>query len=114
MILIADDNREMRETLKDILREFDPYFCECSNGNEVVELYRTHHPDWVLMDVMMPFIDGIAATRRIKDLFPDARILIVTNYNDPLLRHEAKQAGAVGFVLKDDLSVLATIMGQFS
>lgn len=110
MILIADDNRQMRQTLKDILRELDPLFCECGTGREAIELYRIHHPDWVLMDVKMPEMDGITATRLIMESFPLARILIVSNYSDAQLQRDAAAAGASRFVLKDDLSQLLAII----
>lgn len=106
MILIADDNRQMCETLRDLLIGHDPDCRVCDNGRDAVRLYRRHRPSWVVMDVRMDGVDGIAATREITGEFPDARIIIVTNYNDPLLRRQAAEAGAVGFVLKDDLSGL--------
>ena len=112
MILIAVDNPEMRRTLKEMLREIDTQFCECENGRQAVELYPVCKPDWVLMDVKMPEMGGIEATRVIKGSFPGARILIVTNYDDPLLRQEATSAGAAGFVLKDDLSVLESFIAK--
>ncbi len=76
-----------------------------------LEMYRTHHPDWVLMDVRMPEVDGITATHRIKDAFPDARIIMVSGHNDPLLQKQAHEAGAIAYVLKDDLSQLLNIIG---
>jgi CheY-like chemotaxis protein len=110
MILIVDDNRRMRETLRDLLSGYDPDCRECESGREAVDLYRRHRPAWVVMDVKMGGMDGIAATREIVGEFPGARIIIVTNYDDPLLRQQAGEAGAAGFVLKDDLSVLHRII----
>jgi CheY-like chemotaxis protein len=114
MILIADDSSEMRKALKDILQELNESVYECSDGVEAVEMYGRVHPKWVLMDVKMPVMDGIAATRKIKLKFPNARVVIVTNYDDPILRQEAKEAGAIAFIKKDDLSVLETILRKQS
>jgi CheY-like chemotaxis protein len=110
MILIADDNPRMRETIKMMLVDAGPDFIECADGAEVLALYRKHKPDWVLMDIRMGAMDGIAATREVTSAFPNARIIIVTNYNDSFLRAEAEEAGAVGYVLKDDLSELVQVI----
>jgi DNA-binding NarL/FixJ family response regulator len=73
-------------------------------------LYDEQRPDWVLMDIELGEVSGIAATRRIKADYPDARIIIVTDYNDNHLRLAAKAAGACGYVLKEDLSVLKQML----
>lgn len=106
MILIADDGSRMRETIKMMLVDADSDFIECADGAEVLALYRKHEPEWVLMDIQMGTMDGIAATREVTSAFPNARVIIVTNYNDSSLRSEAEEAGAVGYVLKDNLSQL--------
>ena len=106
MILIVDDNEGMRGAIRSMLHEIDSEFCECDDGSKALEMYRAHRPHWVLMDVRMREVDGISATKQIKSLFPGARIIIVTEYDDPYLRKEAKEAGAIAFVRKDDLSAL--------
>jgi CheY-like chemotaxis protein len=112
MILIADDNPQIRQTIKDVLNNVSAQFYECSDGSKALELYRRHRPHWVLMDIKMPGMDGITATRMIRKSFPEARIVIVTNYDDLMLRKDAQDAGAMGFVTKDDLSVLQTMVSQ--
>ena len=112
MILIADDSPRMRETIRMMLVDTGLDFVECADGTEVLELYREHKPDWVLMDIRMGTMDGIAATREVTSAFPSARVIIVTNYNDVFLRAEAEEAGAVGYVLKDDLSQLLSFIHQ--
>jgi len=79
-------------------------FCECGDGSDVVQMYARHSPDWVLMDIAMPHVDGITATRSLKVSYPAARILIVTEHNDADLRAEAMRAGADGFVSKENLA----------
>jgi CheY-like chemotaxis protein len=110
LILIVDDNAGMRQTVKATLMDLDSAFCECDDGSKALEMYRKYSPDWVLMDVRMPGVDGITATRLIKEAFPDARILMVSGYNDPFLKKQAQNAGAIAYVLKDDLSQLLNII----
>jgi len=112
MMLIVDDNTQMRQAIKDVLHNIGAEFCECPDGARALEMYRRFRPQWVLMDIKMPGIDGIKATRMIKQSFPEARIVIVTNYDDLMIRKDAQDAGAVGFVTKDDLSVLRTLVSN--
>jgi CheY-like chemotaxis protein len=104
--LIVEDNAAMRATIRSMLYGVESDFCECSDGKDALEMYRSCLPRIVLMDVRMKHLDGITATRQILASFPDARVIIVTEYDDPALRKEAQEAGAVAFVRKDDLSNL--------
>lgn len=110
MILIADDNASMRRTIRSMLADVTDEFVECGDGQAAVDLYSRHHPAWVLMDIRMQPMDGITATRALIAAHPSARIIIVTNYDDPQLRSDARGAGACGYVLKDDLSELLDII----
>src|ERR671920_292504 len=74
---------------------------EAVNGRHALELCRQLHPDLVLMDVRMPEIDGLSATRAIKEELPNISVLIVTTYDDPDYLFEAVGAGAAGYVLKN-------------
>jgi len=74
---------------------------EAANGREAVELCRSLRPELVLMDVRMPEMDGLTATRMIKEEFSITSVLVVTTYDDPDYLLEAIEAGAAGFVLKD-------------
>jgi CheY-like chemotaxis protein len=107
--LIVEDNAAMRATIRSVLQEFESEFCECSDGKDALEMYRMFRPRWVLMDVRMNELDGIAAIKQIRAAFPEARVVIVTGYDDPALRREAQEAGAVAFVRKDDLSDLLAL-----
>lgn len=80
--------------------------CECDDGIDALGCYKQFLPDWVLMDWEMKQMDGLAATKLIIGDFPDAKILLVTQFNDLELRAAAAEAGARGFVLKDELSAL--------
>lgn len=110
MILIVDDNAKMRGAIKMVIGKAAGDAMECENGAEAVRLYREHHPEWVLIDIRMDEMDGITATRRIVAENPNARIIIVTNYDDADFRRDAAEAGAFAYVTKDDLSLLNRII----
>ena len=78
-------------------------FVECSDGREAADAYREHQPDWVLMDIQMPEVDGLTATRQLTSAFSEARVLIVTQFEGQHLRAAAHRAGARGYVLKENL-----------
>ena len=105
-LLIVDDNSEMRDLIKQALSGIGAEFAECEDGDEVVAAYAAHgftSEDRVLMDLQMPRVSGLEATRRIRAAFPDAQIIIVTQFNDAHWRAAAAQAGACGYVLKENL-----------
>lgn len=109
-ILIIDDNRNFRCLVRDYLpAAYDEIF-ECDNGKKAIELYRRHQPNWVLMDWEMPEMDGVSAIRRIVSQYPQARICMVTAFDEKELRGEAIRAGASSFVLKDNLFELEDVL----
>ena len=109
--LIVDDNAKMRLLIRSIVRKVSDDVVECSDGSEALPAYIAHPPDWVLMDVEMPGMDGLRATRAITEQFPDARIIIVTQHTDAATREAAKAAGATGFVSKDNRSECGRVFG---
>lgn len=104
--LLADDNAAVRKMTKDVLASSHNSFFECSNGEEAVKIYTRYKPDWVIMDIEMDKLDGIAATRKIIKIFPDANIVMLTQYNDPHLKKAALDAGAEAYLLKEDMTQL--------
>lgn len=102
-LLIVEDNWEMRRLLKRLLAGLAAEIYECDDGGEAAEVYSRTHPDWVLMDIEMKETDGIAATKLIKAFDPDAKVIIVTNYDEAALREAAHSAGACGYLLKENL-----------
>lgn len=108
--LIVDDNRVMRHTIERVIRDLTDEVIECSDGAEAFSAYKAHLPEWVLMDIEMTEKDGLTATREICAAFPAARIVIVTNYDEAALREAAANAGACGFVMKENLLQLRDIL----
>jgi DNA-binding NarL/FixJ family response regulator len=102
-VLIADDQALVRVGLRKIL-EAEPdltVVAEASDGEDAVTAARRHLPELVLMDIRMPTIDGIEATRRIVGGQPGTRVLILTTFGLDTYVYEALRAGASGFMLKD-------------
>jgi DNA-binding NarL/FixJ family response regulator len=102
-VLIADDHELVRDGFRRMLgyEEDLEVVGEARDGREAVELCRRLDPDLVLMDVRMPKMDGLEATRAIKAEQPSVSVLVVTTYDNPDYLLEAIKAGAAGYVLKD-------------
>jgi DNA-binding NarL/FixJ family response regulator len=102
-LLIADDHAMVREGLRSMLaNEPDLQIVgEAKDGEEALNLSRRFRPELVLMDVRMPKMDGLEATRAIKEISPETAILMVTTYENPEYLVEAIKAGAAGYLLKE-------------
>ncbi|MDB4915712.1 MAG: response regulator receiver, partial [Gemmatimonadetes bacterium] len=97
-ILTADDHHLIRAGVASFLAT-EPELkvvAEAANGEEALERYREARPDLVLMDLSMPVMDGLSATRAILEEFPDARIIVLTTYDGDEDIHRALDAGAMG------------------
>jgi DNA-binding NarL/FixJ family response regulator len=103
-VLVADDQSMVRAGFRMLLsgEEDIEVVAEASNGLEAIEKAERFGPTVVLMDIRMPELDGLEATRRILASDPDARVLILTTFDLDEYVYEALRAGASGFVLKDD------------
>ena len=102
-ILLVDDQRLMREGLR-ILLELEPgleIVGEAGDGQAGLDAYEALQPDVVLMDVRMPGMDGVEATWRLRERWPDARVVILTTFDDDEYVFEGLRAGAMGYLLKD-------------
>lgn len=102
-LVVVDDHDLVRSGLKALLsaQEGLEVAGEAANGREALEVCRRLRPDLALMDVRMPEMDGLAATREIKRRFPEISVLILTTYENEDYLLEAIRAGAAGYVLKD-------------
>ena len=109
-ILIADDHGPFRTMLKSLLGALGAEVVECRDGREALKQFNELAPDWVLMDIEMPGLDGLAATRQLIAGSPQARVVIVTQHDDEQARAAARAAGACGFVSKDELELLPAML----
>lgn len=101
-VLLADDHAVLREGLCTLLalQEDMEVVGEADNGQRAVELATQLHPDVIVMDIAMPVMDGLAATRALKDAMPDTRILILSQHDNREYVFSVLQNGAAGYVLK--------------
>jgi two-component system chemotaxis response regulator CheY len=100
-VMVVDDSVLAVAVLKNALNELGHRVVRvASSGSEAVAAYKAAVPDIVTMDITMPDMDGITATRKIKDQFPDARIIMVSSHAQKDMVLEALKAGAGGYVLK--------------
>jgi two-component system, NarL family, response regulator LiaR len=119
-VVIADDHNVVRKGIRDLLSDEDDITVvgEARNGHEAVDLTTALRPDVVVMDIAMPELTGIEATRQIRTQAPDVRVLVLTAYDDDPYIYSLLDAGATGYILKTAESreivraVRATAAGQ--
>lgn len=101
--MLVDDQRLMREGLRTLLElENDlAVIFEAEEGQSALKAYDELHPDVVLMDIRMPGLDGVETTRRMIARWPDAKVIILTTFDDDAYVFDALRAGALGYLLKD-------------
>jgi len=102
-ILLVDDQPLFREGLRTLLSVHPDFEVvgEAGNGEEAIRLVRSLLPSVVLMDLQMPVLDGVAATRRLHEEQPDCRVIVLTTFDDDEMVFDGLRAGAVGYLLKD-------------
>jgi DNA-binding NarL/FixJ family response regulator len=102
-VLIVDDQPVVRAGVARILGPEDGFevVAECDDGDEVIDAVTEHRPDLVLMDVRMRRVDGVTATRRLREVSDEPPVLVLTTFDDDDALWGALDAGAAGFVLKD-------------
>src|SRR5512140_2234224 len=101
-VLIADDHALFREGIRALLTGYDDIEVvgEAADGREAIEQAKILSPDIVMMDIAMPGLGGLEATLELKNLFPDMKILILTQYSDREYVYRFLKAGVSGYVLK--------------
>lgn len=101
-VIITDDHQIFRQGLRSLIvkEEIAEVIAEASNGKEFLNLLPEYKPDLVLMDIGMPEMDGVEATRRALQINPSLKILVLSNFGDEVHYFNIIQAGAKGFVLK--------------
>jgi len=102
-IILVDDHRRIHQALSEMISFFDDIelLAHGSNGLEAVDLCDLYRPDIVLMDVVMPMMDGIEATKQIIQKHPDIKVLALSSFRDHDTVRAMLESGAVGYVLKD-------------
>lgn len=102
-VMLVDDHAVVRSGLKAFLMVFDDMQLvgEASSGQEAIQLIERVHPDVVLMDLIMPDLDGAATTRSIRTRWPSIQVVALTSFREDELVKSALQAGAIGYLLKN-------------
>jgi two-component system, NarL family, response regulator LiaR len=102
-VLIVDDHPLVRKGINILLGVYDDIEVvgEAENGREAIEICEKYNPDIVLMDLIMPEINGIEATRKILENWPSIKVIILTSYIDKKLIEDSLKAGAMGYILKN-------------
>lgn len=102
-VVIVDDHNMVRKGLVVLLEEYEDLdiIAEAGDGEIAVETCRRNCPDVVLMDMMMPRMDGITATRALREVCPDAQVIALTSFGDEKNVQEALKAGAIGYLMKN-------------
>ena len=102
-VMVVDDHPIVRDGLKNLLLAFDDLELvgEAGDGNQAVACCRKAQPDVILMDLVMPGMDGIAATRAVLGLHPQIKIIMLTSFVEDKFVQDALEAGAVGYLLKN-------------
>lgn len=113
-LLLVDDNDRIRKMMRNI---YSPHFeevIECSDGSEAVIEFNDSNPDWVVMDIKMKTMDGIEATKKIVSSRPDAKVIIISQFNDTSTIDAAMSAGAVQFVSKENLYKVIEVINNIN
>jgi NarL family two-component system response regulator LiaR len=102
-VMVVDDHAVVRSGLAAFLMAFDDLelAAEARSGEEAIRLCRREQPDVILMDMVMPEVDGAQATEAIREEFPDVQVIALTSFKDEDLVQRAMQAGAIGYLLKN-------------
>lgn len=103
-VLIADDQMVIRQSLKIVLEKEGSGIIRVTDtvgdGEKVLDSIRKEQPDVILMDIRMPNMDGVECTRRVKEVFPNIKIIVLTTFNDDEYVYNALKFGASGYLLK--------------
>jgi NarL family two-component system response regulator LiaR len=105
-VLVVDDHRHIHEVITRVLERIPDITIvgQAANGVEAIKLCEESQPDLILMDVVMPRMDGIQATEIIRMRYPETKILVLSSFHDHQSVHQLLRSGAVGYITKDSLA----------
>lgn len=109
-LLIVEGNFTLRRVIRSVVAGLAEEVHECANGGDALAAYEAIRPDIVLADSESGDWDGIAVARQIRAAHPAARIIIVADYDDGAMRDAARNAGAMAYVLKEDLLAIGRLL----
>jgi CheY-like chemotaxis protein len=109
-VLIVDENVKMRSLIAEIIKSRTKKIYECKDGIDALGEYSVHRPDWILMDMKMKSMDGLTATELIRQFYPKAKVMIVSQDDTPEIRQAAHNAGAAAFVPKENLVEILNVL----
>jgi len=109
-VLLVDDHKGIRELEKSIFSSLFDTFYESTCGEDAITIYKTYKPDWVLMDYKMNGITGIETAKKIKENDADAKIIMVSQFEDGDMKKKAFDAGVFAYIAKEQLSTIKNII----
>ncbi|MBK8983617.1 MAG: response regulator [Ignavibacteria bacterium] len=105
-LLIVEDNSEIREMIRSLFESKFNLIRVCEDGDTALSEYESFRPDWIFMDIEMKKVDGITASKEILKLYPEAKIIIITNHKSASIKRELISAGVQKYVLKENMHSL--------
>jgi DNA-binding NarL/FixJ family response regulator len=105
-LMIVDDHAGMRNMIRQVIAAPGDTIIECGSADDAVKSIGVFQPDCVTMDIRMPGLCAFKAIRMIRETHPAVRVIVVTSYDQPDFRAAASEAGAAGYVVKENLSEL--------
>jgi CheY-like chemotaxis protein len=112
-LLIVDDHPGMRAMIRELAAQPGDTVCECADGEGALKVVQEFSPDVITMDVRLPGLGGLEATRVLRASLPHTHIVVVTAYDQPAVRHVARHSGASGFIAKDHLEQLRPLLAHY-
>lgn len=110
--MIIDDSAEMRVFLRRLLRDVASEIIDYGDGLDAIADFKNERPDWSVVDVVMPTLDGLAVTSWIKSRYPETRVVVITQHDNPKLMSRAHAIGATTFLRKEDLTQLPALIAS--
>jgi DNA-binding NarL/FixJ family response regulator len=109
-VLVVEENSAVRGLIRQLVAAPGTWIQECVDSSKATVVYAVSRPDLVIMDIGMKDLDGITVCRQMKAMDPAARIVLVSDYDDGAMRESARHAGACGYVLKDNLLEVKSLL----